>query len=262
MGGRVLVRTQRSSRLQWRTVAPQQVELPRRWISKLHTSSDLYPFATAKALPLGIVPMDASGKLALDTASTEPGWHALDEVWRARRSHGGNTPKTLAARLDYGGGLSAQPRTPTPDRLMVLYPKAGDNMRAARTWPGIGFADDSLYWYVASTEAEAGYLVSLLNAPCLQVAFREARSSGRNFDKSPWRNVPVPRFNRRDVRHVELADLCVNAEKTAQSVRDLFVGRGQVKVSTEIRAGLAEAGISGRIDVAASQLLPNQAQFP
>ena len=203
--------------------------------------------------------MDSLGELALDSATEEPGWYALDRVYRAHRSHGGNTPRTLAARLDYGAGLSKQPRAMATERQMVLYPKAGDNMRAARTFAGSGFADESLYWHVACTEDEAGYLVSLLNAPCLRLAYREARTSGRNFDKSPWRNVPIPRFDPRDVRHMELAKLCREAEAIARTVRDQYAGKGPIKVSKGVREQLARVGISARLDAAAAQLLPDQA---
>ena len=121
----------------------------------------------------------------------EFGWEHLDELYRRNRGKGKATPKTLVEQIDFGGKLSSQPRYEESSTNMVLHPLAGDVMRAARTSPGSGFVDASLYWHRARIADEAGYLTALLNAPILRRAFFEARESGRNFHLSPWRKVPI-----------------------------------------------------------------------
>ena len=259
---RVRVETQPSSRLQWRSVPPQRVEIPRRWLASLHLSSQLFAFAVARHPARAIIPVDSRGALTLDSAMDEPAWEALDDLWPTYRSRGRSTPATLADRLDYGRALSMQPRLAAPGRSMVLHPKAGDIMRSARVRPGRSVVNDSLYWHLATGAQEAAYLVALLNASSLQTAFRKARSSGRNFDQSPWRKVPIPRFDPADSRHAGLARLCTEAEAEAEAIRDLLPGKGQVKVSGEIRSRLVECGIAARIDALAQQLLPEQATPP
>lgn len=190
-------------------------------------------------------------------------WAYLDEIYSTYAGQGKGTPKTLIGRINFARNLSAQIGIDAPDRRMVLYPKSGDIMRAARTRPNTGFVNDSLYWGVVDTEAKAGYVVCLLNAPSLVRAYLEARSSGRDFHLHPWRKVPIPRFDPNNPVHKELVDLCWEAEEVAvemaQGVRKHKPGAGQVAVSKAIRAQLADDGISDRIDQCARRLLPEQA---
>ena len=148
---------------------------------------------------------------------------------------------------------------------MVLYPKSGDIMRASRTQSGSGFADDTLYWYVARSEQEAGYLAALLNAPCLRQAFLESRESGRHFDLHPWRKVPIPRYDGKNRLHVKLADLCERAEKSAQvtlgEVQEEFGSVGQLKLSNAVRERLKSDDIFRSIDRITARMLPDQTEM-
>ncbi len=259
---RISARTRKSLHSPWNGVAPQDIEIPKRWLSNMYRSPNMLPFVASTRITQAIVPVDEQGNLMLDSASQEPAWETLDGIYRKFRGKGKNTPRTLAKRVDYGRALSVQPRERASDRRMVLYPKSGDIMRAARTQPGGGFADDTLYWYVAGSADEAGYLAALLNAPCLQRAFLESRESGRHFDLHLWRKVPIPRYDSRNKWHVKLAALCERAEKSAQVVAEAEKGKsanaGQVKLSSAVRARLKADGIFRSIDRAAQRLLPNQ----
>ena len=148
---------------------------------------------------------------------------------------------------------------------MVLYSKSGDIMRAARTLTGDGFVSDSLYWHVATTEQEAGYLVSILNAPCLRRAFAESKESGRDFHLHPWRKVPIPRFDGTNGWQVKLAELCERAEEAAKAAViegiGLFGNAGQLKLSAAVRQRLEADGIFRSIDRAAARLLPSHAEL-
>ena len=193
----------------------------------------------------------------------EAGWESLDGIYRKLCGKGKNTPQTLAEQIDFAGKLSSQPQYRTSSKCMVLYPKSGDVMWAARIQGGNGLADDTLYWHVAGSGDEAGYLTALVNAPCLLRAFLEPRESGRHFDLHPWRKVPIPRFDSNDGQHLALAELCGRAEEVA---RDLAVGMterlpnaSQPKLSNEVRASLEGQGILSAIDTIAKQLLSSRA---
>lgn len=263
---RVRVQTRKSKQKPWKKVQPQNVEIPKRWLSKLYKSIDLYPFLASLDDTQAIIPVDEHGSLDLDSAMEEFGWERLDEIYRRHRGKGRNTPRTLTKQIDFSGKLNAQPLHYVPERCMVLYPTSGDIMRAARTCPGSGLAGHTLNWYVADSKEEAGYLTALLNAPCLRRAFSESRESGRHFVLHPWRKVPIPRYDDEDERHVELAGLCEIAEKVAlevaQYVRQQSPSVGQNKISQTIRNRLVSDGTSHAIDRVVVRLLPGQAVMP
>ena len=258
---RIRVRTRKSKHRPWKKVPSQNVEIPKRWLSKLYKSIDMYPFLASLGDTQAIIPVDERGKVDLDSAREEFGWEHLEEIYRRHRGKGKNTPTTLAGRIDYGRALSLQPRL--SDKCMVLYPKSGDVMRGARISLGNGFVDHTLYWHATHSDREAGYLAVLLNAPCLRKAFFESRESGRDFHLHPWRKVPIPRYDDKDAQHAELATLCRVAEKAAleaaQTIRQETPSAKQNKISQAIRNRLASDGISQAIDKIVARLLPDQA---
>ena len=262
---RLRVRTAKSRHSPWNGVTPQDVEVPKRWLATLYRSPNMLPFVASTRDTRAIVPVDEQGNLDLRSAVEEPAWEILDGIYRKFRGKGKNTPKTLAAQINFAGKLSSQLRPETSSMRMVLYPKSGDIMRAARTRAGGGFADDTLYWYVARNEGEAGYLAALLNAPCLHLAFLESRESGRHFDLHPWRKVPIPRFDSKNRFHVQLAKLCKRAEESAQiaagEVKEKFPDAGQLKLSTAVRERLRADSIFRSIDMIAARLLPEQTEM-
>lgn len=261
--GKIRVRTRKSTKRPWSNVSPQEVEIPKRWMSRLYRSAEMLPFVAASGNTQAIIPVDEHGALELESALEEAGWQVLNETYQQHRGQGQGTPKTLAAQIDFAGKLSSQPRNPVAARHMVLYPKSGDNMRSARTHPGSGIVADNLYWHIASSEEEAGYLTVILNAPCLNRAFRESKESGRDFHLHPWRKVPIPRFDSGDPWHAGLAELCRRAEKAADSAAEAVQARSphasQAKISKAIRHRLSAIGVFRAIDDIVARLLPNQA---
>ena len=260
---RIRVQTRKSTKQSWNKVQSQNVEIPKRWLSKLYKSIDLYPFLASLDGTHAIIPVDERGRLDLDSAMEEFSWERLDEIYRRHRGKGKNTPRSLTKQIDFSGKLSAQPQRRVVDPCMVMHLKSGDIMRAARTCPGNGFVGHTLYWYIARNEHEAGYLTALLNALCLRRAFAESRESGMDFTLHPWRKVPIPRYDDTDDRHTELARLCGVAEQAAcevvQKVRSETPGAGRNKLSRAIRQHLASNGIAKAIDDIVARLLPNQA---
>lgn len=262
--GMARVRTVSSQHKPWRDVGPQNVEVPKRWLSKLYRSVEMLPFVSSFRGRQAIIPIDDRGQLCLDSALAEPGWQRLNTIYEQHRGKGQTTPKTLAQQLDFAGKLSSQPLQETSARCMVLYPTSGDIMRAARVAAGTGFVGHSLFWKIADSESEAGFLVSLLNAPCLRRAFDLSRESGRHFVLHPWRKVPIPRYDANNWRHVRLAELCTEAEKavsaTPTKVLQESPGARQVKLSNAVRAHLTSEGILHAIDLLAAEVLRDQAE--
>ena len=118
--------------------------------------------------------------------------------------------------------------------------------------------------FIVRNSNEAGYLVALLNAPCLERAFYESRESGRHFQLHPWRNVPIPFYNSHNELHGRLADLCNLAEEIADStMRETLRDSpelGQVGLSKRIRTAVFDSDVGVEINELAAEVLPAQAK--
>ena len=101
--------------------------------------------------------VDGDGNLLKEDDITEKGWLLLNDLYTAQGGAGKNTPPTLLKQLANRRKLTAQlPLRRGRRRNLVLCPKSGDIMRAARTHAGSAVADDTLYWYEASDERGGG----------------------------------------------------------------------------------------------------------
>lgn len=261
--GWMRIETQISRHHPWKGISSQEGEVPAAWVRPVHTSPDLLPYVAARETPHAIVPVDRNGVMHYKPGRDCRFWRELDEIYDAHRGQGRGTPETLIERIDYGSALSAQPFDAQRGRRMVLYPSSGDIMRAARSRGGVAVVDATLYWLVTQSEAEAGYLVALLNAYCLRRAFSECKESGRDFHLHPWRNVPIPRYDRRNQTHRRLAVLCDAAERiAARRVKDELSERPDLRqpgLSKVVREALAKTQAGREIEEIATRLLPKQA---
>ena len=259
---RIRVTTRESSKPPWNTVRPRTVEIPKHWLVELCTSSMVtFTTRTVKA----IIPLDGTGNLLTEEQIEENDWWLLDELYRSHVAAGRQTPQTLLQRLDHVRALSAQlPLRPESQRKLVLYPASGDVMRAARHQVGNAVVEHALYWYRAHTSAEAAYLTILLNATCLQQAYKDSRQSGRHFDLHPWHKVPIPRYDQTNTLHRKIATLCKSAEtiaeRTVSQVLKATPSKGQVGLSKAVRKALAETGVEAAINGCAQRLLPDHAR--
>ena len=256
---RVSVTTRKSKQAPWSGVEPRTIELPRRWLTELCTSNDVAAFVarTSKA----IIPLDGAGNLLTHRDIDEDNWKLLDELYRIHAGGGKQTPRTLLDRIDYLRNLSVQlPLRPETQRKLVLYPKSGDVMRAARQHTGRAVIDHGLYWYHAPSAGEAAYLTVLLNTDCLQQAYADSRESGRDFHLHLWRKIPIPRYDKTVALHAEIAALCTRAEAIAtQTVTEgleAAPGKRQVALSRSVRNALADTGVDTAMDDCARRLLP------
>ena len=224
------------------------------------SSNDLFAFAMAEAkrLPKAIVPVkrDSPCELLEDPGRECGAWKRFDDIYQERSGLGRRTPKTLIGQIDFSGKLTSQLGPEGRSRTLVLHPTSGDIMRAARMVPGRAVLDSGIYHYQARVVGEAAYLVGILNAPSLNAAFVESRTSGRHFHKNPWRKVPIPMFDPDNETHRAIAALAVRAEKIAKATLLANPGRGQVAISKRIRLALSEAGVLEQLDDAVRIVLP------
>ena len=134
------------------------------------------------------------------------------EIYEANRA--AKSAATLIRNIDWKGTGSSQLRVGRSAPTKVVYNKSGNTLRAARI-PADLVANDKLYWTVLKTQREALYLTALLNAPALQAAYRDSKTSALDFDKNPLRRVPVPRFDPKKSTHMTLVQAARDAEKAA-----------------------------------------------
>ena len=261
--GWMRIETKASRHRPWSGVASQKGWVPTAWVRPVHTSPDLLPYMATREPPHAIIPVDQDGVVHRHPGQACRFWRELDEIYDAYRGRGRGTPETLISQFDFAAKLSAQPLKRQQGRRMVLYPSSADIMRGARTYAGAAVVDATLYWFAVQSEAEAGYLVALLNASCLRRAFAECKESGRDFHLHPWRKVPIPRYDRKNRTHRRLAELCGAAENiVANTVEDELSDRpslGQPGLSKAARDALQDSKEGREIERLAARLLPKQA---
>ena len=103
----------------------------------------------------------------------------------------------------------------------------------------------------------AQYLVVILNSEMTRsrIAHYQARGQwgARHFDKVVF-NLPIPRFDPANALHAELAAAARDAEDAAAKV-DLPASAKFQRARALVRAALADAGLSQRIDALVARLL-------
>ncbi len=120
--------------------------------------------------------------------------------------------------------------------------------------------DHKLYWMRPENDAEAHYLAAILNSETTRGRVEQYQARGqwgaRDFDKAIF-NLPIPRFNEGNKLHRSLSDTAMRAEKIAAKV-DLPEGVKFQGARRLVRAALAEAGISKKIDDLVARLLDGE----
>jgi BarA-like signal transduction histidine kinase len=179
------------------------------------------------------------------------GWLAeAERLW----SQHGRGKRTLAEQIDYYGQLSAQL---PPAALRVVYAASGTLPAAAVLRDSSAIVEHGLYWVATHTEAEARYLVAVLNSETARARVADMMARGqwgaRHFDKVML-SLPIPHFDPSNMLHQELSKAAAHAEKVAAAVM-LKEGTHFVRARQIIRAALREDGIAQRIDELVAELL-------
>lgn len=260
----VEVTMQRSRHRPWNDIPAMSANVPNSYVREVVVGSrDLLTFALSSERTLALMPLLEDGRLDQDGESrfVNRFWRALDETYRDNAGKGKSTPPTLWDQIDYNDKLSTQLRiqpSADADILKVAYNGSGQILRAARFSPDLP-VNHNCYYHIAVNPDESGYLVSMLNAPCLQSAFQGARRSDRHFMQHIWRRVPIPRFDPENADHLELARLCTVAEESALTLvtQVLPEDASQVMASKLIRRELKKTGIAGEIDAVVRRVMPD-----
>lgn len=240
-------RTYTSTKGPWRGRFYENIPIEREATHAFLRSQTLAAFS-AEPDALLILPVFGSASEVQDLKDWPKGALPLARDWfkKAGRIYADNRAQksaaTLIRNIDWKGTGSNQFRAGRSAPVKVAYNKSGNTLRAARI-PADLVVNDKLYWTALRTQREALYLTALLNAPALQEAYRDSKTSALDFDKNPLRHVPIPRFDHRKPTHMTLVQAARAAEKA---------------VARENGGELLQRELA-RIDRAARRLLPKYA---
>jgi methylase of polypeptide subunit release factors len=248
----------------WRNIDPPEGRVEREFLKPILMGENLAPFRVLEPLeavipiaPGASEPMDAKGA-ANDGWPRLAGWLSQCEAAWDRLSGKDSTGKprvSLTGRLNHFRALSAQF---PPKPLRVAYAASGTLFAAALLRDGNAICEHKLYWHAPRSEAEAYYLLALLNAEVLRLRIVGMQSQGwqdpRDFDKLIFEQA-IPAFDRREALHNTLADAARRAEALAATV-PMQQGVDFRRNRTAIRNALTENGISAEMDALVVQLIP------
>ena len=256
---RLLVTTAESIKGVWAKIPPRiDKEIPKRWSKETAGGEHLLPFALRTPFDRFVIPVNATGiKLMPEPlVLQEEYWRSVNKDYSENAGSGKSTPKTLYSQIDHHQKLSSQ--LSRKDGWIVAYNKSGSRLRSARINKRRLVLMDQIYWYVCDSEEEAGYLVSLMNSDYLQIHFRYAKTSWRDFHTNPWKKVPIPKYDPNSSSHQKLASLCLEAERVAKVFLRSSAARGlgQPASSKLIRAEIVENGLMAEIDNQAQKIIP------
>lgn len=254
------IRTKRSTKPPWRGLsldAVVEVEALRELatpqaLDRFKVNPDTYliaPLVADGKSRLRIVAGVDDEQFAADLPLTLEYWKRASAEFHRRRAESAGA--TLLHNLDYKNTLSQQmaairwSKSRSRSRTKVIYNESGTSLKAARCSPAV-IANQSLYWLNAETEEEALYLCGIINAECMQAAWRASKTAQMHFDKSPWRKVPVPRFDGEDRQHRAVVE-------SARAIEAALLNSSDAPL--EVR----EEDDFARLDRAVSSLMPRYA---
>jgi hypothetical protein len=256
--GRIAVGSRRSSKEHppWKNVPSLSGTVERQFVRPLLISDSVIPYGLRDTLKI-IAPWDGQRMLhgGDDRLDLYPGlaqwWRDAERFWNENRK---NPRMDLIKRLDFQKGLSQQ--FPTPEHRIV-YSKSGMYMAAARVSDLAAVVDHVFYWGVATSAAEAQYVIAILNSKHFMTLVQPLQARGqhnpRHFDKYIWQ-VPVPLYDPQDERHLELTALAEKAEELVASL-ELPQGIAFEAVRRRVREKLAESDTGRRIEEVVAALL-------
>jgi hypothetical protein len=202
-----------------------------------------------------VIPWERGGLIGSRTAINRGHTHLASWLRQAERIWNDNrvSDMTLAARLDYHGGLSCQ----FPLRAVrMVYSKSGTQPAAAIIQDDRAIVDHTLYWMTPASIDEARYLTAILNSETARARTESLQSEGlfgpRHFDKYMF-SLPIPRYRANDDLHQELAEQAARAEQIAAGVD--ITGTGFQMARRAIREAIATAGVSRSIEASVNRLL-------
>ncbi len=247
----------RQDKTPWKTLDPPEGPVDRAFLRPALLGGSVAPFRVLEQ-PLAVIPWDGERRELMDAAKAgRRGYPRLarwlektEALWEENK----RSNLSLLDQCDYYGKLSCQfPVMP----FRVLYSASGTNPAACVLRQSNAVIEHKLYWAAMGTLQEARYLCGVLNSEALRGGVERYQSQGqwgaRDFDKYVF-NLPIPRFDKENDFHLQLAEAAQTAERVAAQVvrgeREYFV-----RTRKRIRAALAEHGIGRRLEELAEALL-------
>ena len=253
-----LVMSRRSSQEKkpWKSLPGVENQVEAQFIRPTLLGESILPYRIFR-LYEAVIPVSDSGEILDAKAARDRGFDKLagwmrkaEAVWGAHNT----TELSFNEQLDYFGKLGTQ--FPIAS-FRVVYAKAGTQPAACLLRDTRVPVDHKLYWSAPSSLEEARYLTAILNSETARERAASYQSRGqwgaRDFDKVIF-NLPILRFDAKIKVHRDLAAAAEEAEAVAAAVA-LPEGVKFQRARAMVRAALAEAGLSQRIDALVARLL-------
>lgn len=249
--GDVRITTRKSMHSPWSSLGELSGAVPARWIADCLSTDDLMPYllptVTKCILPL-------SGNDWDPDRNRNEFWKNASDLYEANRGKGRNTPRTLENQLNFSNKLFKQFHR-TGEH--VIYNTSGDILYAARMQDVKHIAYTKLYSVPCTSKNEAFFLIASMNAGTMLLAFKKARQSDRDFHSHIWKKVPIPRYDKDNALHRQLARLGKEAEGVAR--REYNPELGVQAMRNRIREKLRDTGVGKEIDDACREIMPEHA---
>ena len=241
----------------WKTLPGVQHAVEAEFLRPVLLGESILPYRIFRPFE-GVIPVTTDG-VVLDAAGAANRGHlglhawmlAAEAIWN---SHRPASEITLVQQFDYYGKLQAQ--FPIPE-LRVCFAASGTLPAACVLRSPITIVEHAVYWSGMDSQDEADFLAGILNSETVRerVAALQARGQwgARHFDKVMF-NLPIPRFDRSNLLHGELAAAARDAETAAAAVPLPEAVKFQ-RARKLVRDALTEAGIAPRIDALVARLL-------
>jgi SAM-dependent methyltransferase len=240
----------------WKNCKSLQANVEKRFIRPVHLGETVLPFRTLDPKE-AVLPLGETAILTRDQIELHDGlhdwWSKAESAWKKHRVK--SEKKPLVERMDYHAQLSKQlPIQP----FRVVYTASGNTLAAAIVRDERAVIEHKLYWAPTPIEAEAHYLVAILNSAPVLTKVKPLMGVGLyglwDFDTYLFTAAPFPTYDNDNSQHIELAQLGKRAEKEAATVNVSSATTFQAARKL-VRKHLAETGTEGEIVEAVTELL-------
>lgn len=251
-------RTSSQDKEPWKSLDPLEGPIEKDFLRRVYLGENIAPYRVLGHVT-AVIPWNPNKRQVIDKEGAYSIGKPLLAVWLTKAEHLWNKHGTggmsLAERWNYGRAISSQ--FPIGEHR-VFFAASGTQPAALKlSIDHQGIAEHKLYWMQCVTEAEANYLVAILNSETARAAAEHWQSEGqwgkRDFDKAVF-NLPIPFFDPKSGLHKRLSKAAARAEKAAAAVT-LKDGEHFTRSRKRIRQALIADGVAGEIEALVAALI-------
>ncbi len=246
----------------WTTVEPPRGPVEMQFLRQIALGETITPFRLLDTVT-AVIPLE--GPRLLNSAAASDAGHRHLAAWlrniemkwieHCNKKSDGEPRMTISTQIDHMRKLTSQTGQPT---IRVLYTKAGTRLSAARIAANDVIVDTKAYWASARSQAEAAYLIAVINSAAVLAKVTDLQPHGqrdkRDFDNLVW-TLPIPEYDDADPLHRDLAAAATLAEAIAAAV-PLTDAQHFTAKRRAIRAALAADGVAAEMEALVDALLP------